>query len=108
MNKEILLKILKLDSLINCLEWEDRIKLHLFLNNKINDLPTHIMFLYEWMKISKWSAPIIQYGHDRLQYFYVYDLQEWKPVEIYLTESDVRYNLILLKSQVWKHRAQQN
>lgn len=108
MNKEILLKILKLDSLINCLEWEERMKIHFFINNKSAELSENIIEVYDWIKLNSWNAPMIQYGQDRLQYFYCFDSEKWHPVETFINKSELNQSLIILKTTLWKHRAQKN
>ena len=57
MNKNILFKILQLDSLISCLEWTERVRIHLFINNKIESLTPKIKQVYEWILKENWEAP---------------------------------------------------
>lgn len=84
MNKNILFKILQLDSLISCLEWTERVRIHLFINNKIESLTPKIKQVYEWILKENWEAPQIGYAQDRLQYFYEPHGENWHPVENYL------------------------
>lgn len=67
MKKDILKKVLQLDSLIGFLDWTDRAEIHLF-KEKSNS--PRIVVAYEWILKETWEAPQMKYGQDRLLYYY--------------------------------------
>lgn len=82
MNTEILKNILILDSIYRILDWKDRVRIHLLMQNKITEPSATIQIIYEWIFKTKWQAPTLKYGQDRLQYF-ENDVDEWLLVEEY-------------------------
>lgn len=83
MDKEILFKVLQLDSLLNLLHWKDRIRIHLNISGRNETTTPDIMNAFEWIVCNKWEAPAMKYGQDYLQYFYSNDFCDWIPVEEY-------------------------
>jgi hypothetical protein len=84
MNNDILFKILQLDSLTGFLNWTERIRIHLYKENKIKTTTPKILAAYEWIEIASWEAPEMKYGDDCLQYFYDPDSDTWMQAEYYL------------------------
>ncbi|MEI7486819.1 MAG: hypothetical protein WCJ72_05325 [Chryseobacterium sp.] len=83
MKKEILKKVLQLDSLTGFLDWVDRAEIHLYRDNaKIAS--KRVLAAYEWIIKENWEAPQMKYGHDRVLYFYDPDSETWLPDEYYL------------------------
>ncbi|MCW3168938.1 hypothetical protein OMO38_10430 [Chryseobacterium sp. 09-1422] len=80
MNKEILRNILILDSIYRILKWNDRVRIHLLMQDKISESTENIQLLYDWCLKFKWLPPKLKYGQDRLQYY------ENSPDEWILTE----------------------
>lgn len=80
MDKEILLKVLQLDSITHCLDWEDRIRTHLYLNGRARVTSPKILAAVQWIEKWHWIAPEMRYGQDRLLY-YENASGEWRPVE---------------------------
>lgn len=84
MDNEILLKILQLDSLVRFLEWGERVRIHLYRENKMKSTTPRILAAYEWIIKEDWQAPLMHYGEDRFQYFHDAELDLWVEVENYL------------------------
>lgn len=80
MDKEFLIKILQLDSIVRCLDWEDRIRIHLYLNGRARVTSPKILAAAEWIEKWQWIAPEMRYGQDRLLY-YENASSEWRPIE---------------------------
>lgn len=80
MEKEILINVLKLDSIYNILDWKDRVRIHLLLQQKIDQASLPIIQLHEWCKKWNWLPPKTRYGQDRLLYFENAP-GEWKLIE---------------------------
>lgn len=84
MNKQTLIKVLQLDSLVNVLSWYERVLIHQLLNDKVV-LPTQkIVEMHSWIITQNWEAPNRQYQHDRVLYFFDEDSLKWIPDELYL------------------------
>lgn len=84
MNNDILLKILQLDSLIRFLTWGERVKIHLYMENKSTSTTSRIYDAYEWIEQENWEPPVMHYGEDRFQYFHDPELDIWVETENYL------------------------
>lgn len=84
MDNEILFKILQLDSLDKFLNWQDRIKIHLYMLGRAKMTSSKIIDAYEWIEKNDWEAPLMKYGQDYLQVFYDPDSEMWLPVESYI------------------------
>lgn len=84
MDKDILLKILQLDSLVRFLDWGERIILHLYREDKLTSTTPRILAVYEWIITESWEPPMMHYGEDRFQYFKDTDLDLWVESENYL------------------------
>lgn len=84
MNKQTLIKILQLDSLVNALSWYERIIIHQLLNDKKADVTQKIIDLFDWIIAVEWEAPNRQYQHDRVLYFFDENSLKWIPDELYL------------------------
>ena len=86
MNTEILLKVLQLDSIFHFLDWQDRIRIHLYMLGRFQSTTPLIMHAYNWIVTNNWSPPKMQYGQDRLLYFEV-DIDQLEPIENYTCEN---------------------
>ncbi|GEN71603.1 hypothetical protein [Chryseobacterium lathyri] len=84
MNNNILLKVLQLDSLVRFLKWGERVKIHLYMEEKANSTTPRILAAYEWVENENWEPPVMHYGEDRFQYFHDPDLDLWVETENYL------------------------
>lgn len=84
MNNDILLKILQLDSLVRFLDWGERIRIHLYREEKLNSTTPKILAAYEWIIRENWEPPVMHYGEDRFQYFKDHELDIWVESEYYL------------------------
>ncbi|MEC3875967.1 hypothetical protein [Chryseobacterium salviniae] len=84
MNKNILIKILQLDSLVNVLTWYERVLIHQILNDKETSATQKIIDLYSWIVEENWESPKREYQHDRVLHFYDPDAEMWVPDEYYL------------------------
>ncbi|MCZ2084131.1 MAG: hypothetical protein LC112_07635 [Flavobacteriales bacterium] len=83
MNKELLMKVLQLDSIIEKLTWQERMMIHFFLQGKSEITTRTIDVLYAWVKSLNWEPPLMKIGQDRLKYCYDPNLELWFPVEEY-------------------------
>lgn len=85
MDKEFLIKILQLDSIIRCLDWEDRIRIHLYISGRARMTSPKILAAGEWIEKWQWIAPDMRYGQDRLVYYSSPNPSEggeqWRPIE---------------------------
>lgn len=98
MDKEILFKILRLDTLVRVLSWKERVLIHLLMNNRLSGTTKKIKEVYDWIKKNNWKSPLTQYGQDRLEYFYDFDKERWLPVEEYLNHNqELKSELLKLK-----------
>lgn len=82
MKKEILIKILQLDSLVNILSWYERVCIH--QNVLESSSLIKINELYEWILKENWESPETKYGQDRILYFYDVDSDTWMQENYYL------------------------
>ena len=80
MNKELLLKVLQLDSIINILKWEERMMIHFQIQDRTDSTTENIEKLSQWIKLNKWIPPEMKYGQDRLLYF-ENEPGEWLSIE---------------------------
>lgn len=83
-----LLTLLSLDSIYRVLEWEERVRIHLYLKGKIKALTPNIEGWEFWLEKSRWEAPEVLYKQDRLLYYYHEDSEEWRPIEQYLIDNE--------------------
>lgn len=83
-----LLTLLSLDSIYRVLEWEERVRIHLYLKGKIKALTPNIEGWEFWLEKSQWEAPEVIYKQDRLLYYYHEDSEEWRLIERYLTDNE--------------------
>lgn len=83
MEKELLKKILQLDSIIGFLNWIDRVTIHHYNGNE-PELSPKVLAAYKWIVKENWESPQRKYGHDRVLYFYDHDSEQWLPDEYYL------------------------
>lgn len=79
MNTTLLFKVLQLDSIINALTWHERVRIHLYINDKAKMTTPTILHLYEWIEKNKWVPPELKYGQDRLLYYW--SKNDWQPIE---------------------------
>lgn len=84
-----LLTLLSLDSIYRVLEWEERVRIHLYLKGKFQTLTPNIEGWEFWLEKSQWEAPEVIYKQDRLLYYYHEDSEEWRLIERYLTDNEV-------------------
>lgn len=84
MDKEILKKILQIDSLTNVLDWRERVIIHFLIRDMIDYTTSNIIKLYDWIIKENWGCPERNYGHDRILYFYDPDSNQWLTVDYYL------------------------
>lgn len=64
MKTEILKNILQLDSIYGLLNWTDRVRIHLILQEKINDPTPKITLLYNWIIETNWERPTVKHLKD--------------------------------------------
>lgn len=83
MDKETLLKVLQLDSIIEKLTWQERMMIHFQLQNQTEMSTRTIELMCAWIKVYEWNAPLMKIGQDRLKYCYDPNLELWFPVEEY-------------------------
>lgn len=88
MKKDLLKNILILDSIYQLIDWKDRVRIHFLLQEKAIETSPNIEILYNWMVKTKWIAPSLKYGQDRLQYFENYP-DEWILIEEYKKHSNL-------------------
>lgn len=80
MNKDILLKVLKLDSLLHKLSLQERVLIHRMRGDKIAEPTMNVFKMYRWVVENHWMPPRVRYGQDFLLY-YENKSGEWRPVE---------------------------
>ena len=68
MNKEILLKVLQLDSILEVLQWEERMMLHNAILDKNTVSTQRIRLMGDFVEYAYWEAPKMKIGQDRLKY----------------------------------------
>ena len=81
MDKELLLKILQLDSIIEKLTWQERMKIHFCVQGQELLLKPTTLLIYDW--VSHWESPLMKIGQDRLKYCYDSSIKLWFPIEEY-------------------------
>lgn len=83
MDREVLIKVLQLDSLIGFLSWQERAEIHHYKeSDTISSKKTLAAFV--WIIKEKWESPDTKYGQDRILYFYDPDSDTWITDEYYL------------------------
>lgn len=82
MDNKILFKILVLDSIYHFLDWTERVRIHLYMSDKMKSTTPKILSACEWIEKNEWKAPNIKYGQDRLLYFES-KKDVWTPIEEY-------------------------
>ena len=80
MNNEILLLVLRLDSIAHLLTWQERVRVHLYMSGRAKTTTPNIIAMYEWIILTHWIAPEMRYGQDRLLY-YENQKASWQPIE---------------------------
>ena len=80
MNTITLFKVLQLDTIIRVLSWKERVRIHLYLQNRHKSTTPLILKLYDWINENQWEAPNIRYGQERLLYYEARN-KEWRPIE---------------------------
>ncbi|AKK74468.1 hypothetical protein OK18_19250 [Chryseobacterium gallinarum] len=83
MEKEILKKVLQLDSLIGFLSWQERVQIHLY-NDNDTITSKKVLAAFMWILKENWEPPEMNYGQDRLLYWYDPDSEIWFLDEDYL------------------------
>lgn len=98
MEKEILIKVLQIDSLSNILSWYERVMIHLLISQKSDEVSERIVRLYNFIIEENWECPKRNYDHDRVLYFFDPDSDTWLPDDYYL-KINTHYNkeLTLIK-----------
>ena len=81
MNKDVLFKVLQLDSIFEVLDWAERVAIHIYIAGKEKRTTSKIFDIYEWIITNNWQSPTMKYGDDRLQYFLKNEI--WEPLENY-------------------------
>lgn len=64
-----LLKVLSLDSIYGLLEWEERIRIHLYIKRKLITLTPKIEELAQWVEDNNWEYPDVTFKQDRIFYY---------------------------------------
>lgn len=80
---------LAFDSIYHSLSWEERIRIHLYINRHKVELTPNILTLLELITSTDWEAPEMKYGQDRLLYCYDEDTERWMQVEKYAKENKI-------------------
>ncbi|MBE9391930.1 hypothetical protein [Elizabethkingia anophelis] len=77
------LTLLQLDSIYRLLTWDERIQVHLLMQNKTKDSNELIHVLLALIEEFSWYAPDMRYDQDRLLYYFEEELERWLPIEQY-------------------------
>ena len=98
MNKDILLKVLQLDSIIEQLQWKERMLLHFQIQNQTVETTPFILSLYHWIEVTHWKAPEMKFGQDRMKYCFEQKTESWLSTEDFIkTDRDLSTFMQLLK-----------